>query len=79
MPYEMPFSSLLPMICCMNFAQVAVSLVPTTTQNGGEKSIEYSQLKAATLAGECQKVFVATVFAFQVDKAVVDVSRDTCK
>jgi hypothetical protein len=47
---------------------------PTTTQNGGEKSIEYCQLKAATLAGEFQKVFVAAVFAFHTGKPVVDLA-----
>jgi hypothetical protein len=49
-------------------------IAPTTTQNGGEKSIEYCQLKAATLAGECQKVFVATVFAFHTGKVVVQIA-----
>jgi len=46
---------------------------PTTTQNGGEKSIEYCQLKAATLAEEGQEVFVAAIFAFHAGKAVVQV------
>ena len=45
----------------------------TTTQNGGEKSIEYCQLKAATLAGKCQKVFVTAFFAFHAGKPFVDV------
>jgi hypothetical protein len=31
-------------------------------------------LKAATLAGECQKVFVATVFAFHTGKVVVQIA-----
>jgi hypothetical protein len=31
-------------------------------------------LKAATLAGECQKVFVAAVFAFHTGKPVVDLA-----
>ena len=34
---------------------------PATSQNGGEKSIEYCQLKTATLAGEGQEVFVAAI------------------
>jgi len=34
----------------------------------------YYCLKAATLAGECQKVFVAAVFAFHTGKPVVDVA-----
>jgi hypothetical protein len=36
-------------------------------QNGCEKSIEYCQLKAATLAREGQKVFVVAVFALPAD------------
>jgi 3-deoxy-D-manno-octulosonic-acid transferase len=47
---------------------------PTTTQNGGENSIEYCQLKAATLAGECQEVFVATVFTLHAGEAVVQIA-----
>ena len=34
---------------------------PATSQNGGEKSIEYCQLKTATLAGEGQEIFVAAI------------------
>ena len=49
-------------------------VVPATTQNGGEKNIEYCQLKAATLAGECQKVFVTAVFAFHTGKPVVEIA-----
>jgi hypothetical protein len=51
-----------------------VCYVSTTTQAGGEKGIEYYQLKAATLAGECQEIFVAAVFAFDTGKPVVDVA-----
>ena len=47
---------------------------PTTTQNGGEKSIEYCQLKAAALAEEGQELFVAVVFAFHAGKAVVQIA-----
>ena len=46
---------------------------PTTTQDGGEKSIEYFQLKAATLAGQCQKVFMAAIFAFHTGKSVMQI------
>jgi len=44
---------------------------PTTTRKGCEKSIEYFDLKAATLAGKCQQIFMAAIFAFHVGKAVV--------
>jgi len=45
----------------------------TKPQNGCGKSIEYCQLKAATLAEECQEIFMAAVFAFHAGKAVVQV------
>jgi len=48
---------------------------PTTTQIGGEKSIEYYRLKATTLAREGQQIFMAAIFAFYADKAVVQISR----
>lgn len=50
-------------------------LSPTTTQNGGEKSIEYCQLKAAILAGEDQQVFVAAIFTLHAGKAVVEIAK----
>jgi len=34
---------------------------PATSQNGGEKSIEYCQSKTARLAGEGREVFVAAI------------------
>jgi hypothetical protein len=53
---------------------------PTYPHNGCEKSIEYYQLKAATLAREGQQVFtcalqgMAAIFAFHVDKTFVQVA-----
>ena len=47
---------------------------PATTQNGGEKSIEYCQLKTATLAGEGQEVFVAAIFTLHAGKAVAQIA-----
>jgi hypothetical protein len=47
---------------------------PPPTQNGGEKSIEYCQLKTATLAGEGQEVFVAAIFTLHAGKAVVQIA-----
>jgi hypothetical protein len=47
---------------------------PTSPQNGGEKSIEYCQLKAAPFAGECQEVFVAAIFTLHAGKAVVQIT-----
>jgi hypothetical protein len=47
---------------------------PATSQNGGEKSIEYCQLKTATLAGEGQEVFVAAIFTLHAGKAVVQIA-----
>jgi hypothetical protein len=44
--------------------------VSTTTQAGGEKRIEYCQLKVATLAEEGQQVFMAAILAFHVVKTV---------
>jgi len=41
----------------------------TTTQNGVDKSIEYNQLKATTLAGKCQEIYAA-ILAFQELKTV---------
>jgi hypothetical protein len=49
-------------------------LSSTKPQNGCEKSIEYYQLKAVALAGKCQEVFVAAVFAFQTGKTVVQIA-----
>jgi len=50
-------------------------IAPTTTRNGGEKSIEYCQLKAATFAKEGQEVFEAAVFAFHTGKPIVKIRR----
>jgi hypothetical protein len=47
---------------------------PAISQNGGEKSIEYCQLKTATLAGEGQEVFVAAIFTLHAGKAVVQIA-----
>jgi hypothetical protein len=47
---------------------------PTTTQAGGEKSIEHYRLEAATLAREGQHIFMAAIFAFHMGKAVVQIS-----
>jgi hypothetical protein len=55
------------------YLQDDLSLVPATTQNGGEKRLEYCQLKAATLAGECQEIFMAAILAFHTGKAVVQI------
>jgi len=49
-------------------------IAPTNPQNGCEKSIEYCQLKAATLAGEGQQVRVAKVFALHTGKVVAQVA-----
>jgi len=53
-----------------------IPLVSFTTnpQNGCAKSIEYHQLKAATLAREGRQVFMAAIFAFHADKAFVQVA-----
>ena len=47
---------------------------PATSQNGGEKSIEYCQLKTATPAGEGQEAFVAAIFTLPAGKAVVQIA-----
>lgn len=47
---------------------------PTKPQNGCEKSIEYYQLKAATLAREGQQVFMADIFTLHAGKAVLRVA-----
>jgi len=41
---------------------------PTKPQAGGEKYIEYYQLKAAPLAGESQETFTAAILAFHKGK-----------
>jgi hypothetical protein len=50
------------------------SITPTYPQNGCEKSIEYYQLKAATLAREGQQVFMASIFTLHAGKAVVQIT-----
>ena len=47
---------------------------PATSQNGGEKSIEYCQLKTVTLAGEGQETFVTAIFTLHAGKAVVQIA-----
>ena len=51
-----------------------LSLSSTTTQNGGEKNIEYYHLKAAALAEEGQEIFMAAVLAFHTGKATVQIA-----
>jgi hypothetical protein len=51
-----------------------VRITPTTTQAGGEKNIEYYQLKAAILEMEGQQIFMAAVFTFHTDKAIVQIT-----
>ena len=47
---------------------------PTYTQAGGDKGIEYYRLKTATLAEDGQKVFLATILAFDSGKAVMQIA-----
>jgi len=47
---------------------------PTNPYNGCEKSSEYYQLKAATLAREGQQVFIITIFAFHASKPFVQIA-----
>ena len=46
---------------------------PTTSQNGGEKSIEYCQSKTARLAGKGREVFVAAIFTLHAGKVVAEI------
>jgi hypothetical protein len=48
--------------------------VSTSPQAGGEKNIEYYQLKAAALAEERREIFVAAILAFNTGKAVVQIA-----
>jgi hypothetical protein len=58
-----------------NFSKSAVGYMSRfhlpNPQNGCVKSIEYYQLKAAPLAGECREIFVAAIFTLHAGKTVV--------
>jgi hypothetical protein len=51
-----------------------LTLPPTNPQNGCGKSIEYYQLKAATLARECQEIFMTAIFTLHAGKAIVHIA-----